>query len=207
MTDTIDNDDAASAPAVEVRIDTDTPCGVCDYNLKTLSITGRCPECGTPVLLAIHAERLGYSDPQWLAGLCIGLRRLRWACLLGVGPLIALVVLAFLLSLGTSAEAPGRLGRFAGTLLTIPFVACLTLASVFAVRGVWSLTAKEPQSVRHLRFVRVLIRLLAIAPVSLGLAAFWTDVYELGWHGMVLVAFRVARIVTLLSLVAIVSAS
>jgi hypothetical protein len=44
----------------------DTPCRKCQYDLRSLSVEGRCPECGTPVGLSIRGDLLRYSDPAWL---------------------------------------------------------------------------------------------------------------------------------------------
>ena len=44
----------------------DLPCRKCSYNLRTLSIESRCPECGTPVSDSLHSDRLRDGDPRWL---------------------------------------------------------------------------------------------------------------------------------------------
>lgn len=48
-------------------ITSDIPCQRCAYNLRGLDAEGTCPECGAPVLVALHGERLELADPEWLA--------------------------------------------------------------------------------------------------------------------------------------------
>lgn len=45
----------------QTRIDFDLPCLKCGYNLRTLAITARCPECGFPALRAFMVHQV---DPQ-----------------------------------------------------------------------------------------------------------------------------------------------
>src|SRR5438876_3717954 len=64
---------------------TDIACRKCGYNLRGLPISGRCPECGTPVGLSVKGDLLRFSDPGWLRAL----RR-------GVNFIIGAVVVAIL---------------------------------------------------------------------------------------------------------------
>ncbi len=50
----------------------DIPCFFCQYNLRTLSIEGTCPECGHAVGECIRTGWLMFSDPRWLAKLRTG---------------------------------------------------------------------------------------------------------------------------------------
>ena len=45
----------------ETTIDFDLPCRKCDYNLRTLAVTARCPECGFPALRTFMAHQV---DPE-----------------------------------------------------------------------------------------------------------------------------------------------
>jgi hypothetical protein len=70
----------------------DVPCGRCSYNLRGLSRTGRCPECGMQVAESIRA-RLAFSRTEkwnavFFAILC--------ACMLALG----LVLIASTLTRG-----------------------------------------------------------------------------------------------------------
>src|SRR4051812_24406743 len=54
------------------------PCRRCAYNLRSLSVAGRCPECGAPVGVSIHGDLLRYADPQWLQNLSAGANLVLW---------------------------------------------------------------------------------------------------------------------------------
>ena len=55
----------------ETAIDCDVPCRSCGYNLRTLAITARCPECEFPALRSFMAHRV---DPTRSFPLEIALR-------------------------------------------------------------------------------------------------------------------------------------
>src|SRR3954467_10353326 len=48
------------------------PCRRCAYNLRSLSVAARCPECGAPVGVSVQGPLLRYGDPQWLQNLSSG---------------------------------------------------------------------------------------------------------------------------------------
>lgn len=52
------------APPAGVTLRGDLPCTVCDYNLRTLPLSGICPECGQPIELSVR-EGGGYSDNDY----------------------------------------------------------------------------------------------------------------------------------------------
>ncbi len=56
-------------------ISIDTPCQSCGYNLRGLSPSGACPECGVPVHKTTDAL-LQFRDPTWLRRLRTGARLL-----------------------------------------------------------------------------------------------------------------------------------
>jgi uncharacterized repeat protein (TIGR04138 family) len=43
-------------------IDRDVACTKCGYNLRTLAVTARCPECGFPVLRSFIADEAGAKE-------------------------------------------------------------------------------------------------------------------------------------------------
>ena len=58
---------ALSAPIDESgRIAADLPCSRCTYNLRTLAMDGRCPECDLPVKRSVRGNLLRSCDPVWL---------------------------------------------------------------------------------------------------------------------------------------------
>src|SRR5205814_37752 len=52
-------------------ISRDISCISCGYNLRTLSVSAVCPECGTTIEKSLTTDRLDAADPRWL-------RRVRW---------------------------------------------------------------------------------------------------------------------------------
>jgi hypothetical protein len=99
----------------------DTPCRKCQYNLRSLSLAGRCPECGTPVGLSIKGDLLCYSEPLWLHSLRRGTN-----CTVG-GIVIDIVALIFVL-VGDPVQS-----RVADI-----------LAAILCWVGAWLLTTSDP---------------------------------------------------------------
>ncbi len=87
------------------RIATDLPCLKCGYNLRTLPLAGRCPECGVPVERTMRGDLLRFSDPKWVAGLSGGVQC--WLAALLVF-LLGISLAAITIGLG----ARGKAGRF-----------------------------------------------------------------------------------------------
>jgi hypothetical protein len=50
----------------------DVTCRECGYNLRTLHVQARCPECDTPVAASVRGDTLMYCDPRWLRKLIAG---------------------------------------------------------------------------------------------------------------------------------------
>lgn len=116
---------AGSADA-SAFVQDDIACRKCAYNLRGLSLAGRCPECGSPVGVSVQGNLLRYSDPAWIDALAKGLWITLWAIvaslfsnLLGVGLEATLGdrggILASILLLGASA-----VGFWGAFLLTTP---------------------------------------------------------------------------------------
>jgi len=87
----LEDPDIADSQATSIDIiDRDLPCARCGYNLRGLAISGRCPECGTPVRCTTDGNWLRYTDSAHL-------RRLHRA--------ITLVLVGFWLVTGGLASA------------------------------------------------------------------------------------------------------
>src|SRR3954454_11897817 len=54
------------------------PCRRCAYNLRSLSVAARCPECGAPVGVSVHGDLLRFGDPKWLQNLSAGATLVLW---------------------------------------------------------------------------------------------------------------------------------
>lgn len=65
-------------------ISEDTPCRRCGYNLRGLTATGLCPECGTPIALSLVGNLLRQADPEWLERLRLGASLKLWNIALSI---------------------------------------------------------------------------------------------------------------------------
>lgn len=72
------------------RVTIDLPCASCRYNLRTLELTGACPECGHPVAETLRQSLLT-ADPESLADLHSAAGMFLWTAL-AAGSLAALFV-------------------------------------------------------------------------------------------------------------------
>jgi hypothetical protein len=135
----------------------DVPCRGCSYNVKGLSLGGKCPECGTPVGISIHGDLLRYSDPKWVEKLALGMRLILWGMLITIAALIIAIPLAFMVN--------PKLGEIVGF-----------LGGLVVLAGAWLLTEPDPgthepsQTVTARRIVRIAL-LLEVAHnlLSIGL--------------------------------------
>lgn len=57
---------------MSAKLESDLTCIQCGYNLRTLFVDGRCPECGTLVDRSLKGNLLRYADPHWLDKLRLG---------------------------------------------------------------------------------------------------------------------------------------
>jgi hypothetical protein len=106
----------------------DVPCRRCSYNLRSLNVAARCPECNAPVGVSIHGQLLRYGDPGWVRDLGRGAGLMFWGILASVvlGLLAALLNLAF--------------GPYVGQTVAL-------LGSLIQLYGVWLLTAPDPSGI------------------------------------------------------------
>lgn len=80
----------APSPDRDTTVDHDLPCTRCGYNLRTLSLDARCPECGqlVDISLAEHAAlKLHSKSPAYL-------RRLAWGLILCIAATLPLALAA-----------------------------------------------------------------------------------------------------------------
>lgn len=103
----------------------DLSCKRCGYNLRGLPEGGRCPECATPIGLAIRGSLLRFSDPRWIGRVAQGLRILVWSMPLWV----------------VAAIAAGTLSAWAHPV----YAHVITLGvSVVGFVGAWLITLPDP---------------------------------------------------------------
>jgi hypothetical protein len=104
----------------------DTPCRKCRYNLRGLSIDGRCPECGTPVGYSTKGDLIRYSDPLWVDMLRRGISCIVWS-------VVVVIVGAILNAILSRGGAPS------------PISALVSLGGyILYLTGAWFLTAPDP---------------------------------------------------------------
>src|SRR5687767_9833717 len=130
----------------------DLPCRKCAYNLRTLSINGRCPECGTAVGFSAQGDLLRFSDPGWVMTLHRGV------VLILVG--IAVAILGVVVAAAVSAASPG-IGRVLATVIQLG-------SAVLMVVGSWMLTEPDPSGLGEDRYgaSRKIIRITLLIGVA-----------------------------------------
>ena len=132
----------------------DFPCHHCGYDLTTLGVNDKCPECGTVVRASVRGNVLKYSDPAWLRRVATGVR---WMGKSGVAAAILCVV--WMLVFRSALEPLATLGLF--------------LAVGAFIRGAWDATTPDPSGIDEVRCARLstlarslLLAGLFAAPVS-----------------------------------------
>lgn len=106
----------------------DTPCRRCGYNLRGLTVEGRCPECGTPVGLSAYGDFLRFCDPRWLERLAKGVSFILWGILVGI----------------VVGGAGSVLAALVHPLLGQVLMLCGGLVSLY---GTWLLTEPDPSGI------------------------------------------------------------
>lgn len=149
-------------------------CIGCGYNLRTLHVTARCPECNRYVSDSLRQTTLAHADATWVNDIADGALVLTVAysafavliviCLVG-GPTGALEALVM------------RLPAFLMPFWVTPLVAVLVIAPLLIVRGTAAILTREPGVSGHRRSPQAIARwlvkltLLALIPaVLLGFA-------------------------------------
>lgn len=110
----------------EPTIAEDLKCTRCGYNLRGLTLSKLCPECGTPIERSIHGNLLKYADPDWVNKLRLGALLTLWNLLIAI-------------LLGAAAGALPSMG--------MPQVAASMLSLIGGIFGLWAiflLTTPEP---------------------------------------------------------------
>lgn len=136
------------APAGSVASDgtvlVDIPCRKCGYNLRALSATGLCPECGHAIDFSVQGDLLQFSPVDWLKTLSQGAR------LVVVGILLAIVG-GIVASIIDSVASTGEwIQQAVGT-----------IAFIVMTVGWWRLTEPDPSGLGEDRYgtARKLIRI------------------------------------------------
>jgi hypothetical protein len=130
---------AVVAPAIVDSLGVVTasvPCRRCAYNLRSLSVAARCPECGAPVGVSVQGDLLRYGDPQWLQNLSAGANLVLWG----------ICVNLFVTIVG---------GRIAAATIGEWIVPLFAIAGSFVqLYGAWLLTEPDPSGLGENRYGR-----------------------------------------------------
>lgn len=65
-------------------IENDLLCGRCGYNLRTLKLDGKCPECGVPVARTFRGDAWREADARWRSDVLIGIAAINIAMIVWV---------------------------------------------------------------------------------------------------------------------------
>ncbi len=114
-----------------MKVPDGTPCPRCGYELTGLDPQGLCPECGSPVELALKPDYLVYTSPEYVAKLHTG----AFLVVLAMVVMIGSVLLAMLFAVsglwsGGGADLLGTLAGFA--------------IGVLSLTGWWLLSSPDP---------------------------------------------------------------
>ena len=124
------------------RIGIDVPCISCGYNLRSLPMSGRCPECNSEIDATLNGGWLMFADPQWLKRLRSGVTLILWTLLAAVVSYIvlAMCMVVFFMPSG----GPPDLGGMGVLMVAMGF----GLWTAWLISVVW-LTAPEPGDRAH----------------------------------------------------------
>jgi len=122
------------------HIAVDLPCAKCRYNLRTLAVDGKCPECAFPVARSAGGNYLHHAPARWVRRLANGALLLVIA-LCGGGGLWLVATIAGLTAAATGG--PGSAVMFEAVLPMLMIVIGV-VGLWFVIRGLAQLTTPDP---------------------------------------------------------------
>lgn len=119
----------SGAAGEPLRVETETPCEQCGYNLKHQLAEGTCPECGYSVAQSMRPDRLALADPDWVIGLARGFKFILGGFAFGIFMFVVMISLV--------ASTPGVFLDMLGWAFAMP-------PGLVIAYGCWLLSAPEP---------------------------------------------------------------
>jgi hypothetical protein len=114
-----------------MKVPDGTPCPRCGYELTGLDPQGRCPECGSPVELALRPDYLVYTSPEYVAKLHTGAFLVVLSMVITILTVLATMLFAVSgLWRGGGADVLGTLAGFA--------------IGILSLTGWWLLSSPDP---------------------------------------------------------------
>lgn len=192
------NVETAPAAAPDTIV-VDLPCAGCTYNLRGLSVSGRCPECGKPIQASVAPERLLFADRDWLRRLRSGLRLAHfgligsWPWLIYALPVLvgSLMSALFFLVGSLMRMKQGRIW-----VVMVFWAVALVLLGIHVV-GVWRAASARPQHAsgsanRVRRLSRILVWFVPLVALAVPAGAVVDDFLGAASAGLGLAVMLVA---------------
>ena len=139
----------------------DVACRKCGYNLRGLTPSMRCPECGTAVGYSLQGDLLRFCDPNWVDTLRRGVAMIIGGVAVIFLGILVTIPLAFAVA-DTNPE-----------LIVILMAAAVVVGYVLMTVGWWFLTQPDPSGIGEDQYgtARKIIRVALIVGIAQSLLA------------------------------------
>lgn len=169
MTDTAssirDSKPATRNSPARTHVESDLCCIECEYNLRTLAVTGNCPECNRPVSDSIEANRLENPMDKWLRNVGAGAHHLYWAI---AAAFAASLVMVGLIMTGISA-IPDVATRLAQDVFGVVVAVTVSIVAGISLLGWILVTSTPPDEARLSRWPHMAARWGLAVAFSVGM--------------------------------------
>ncbi len=147
----------------------DMPCVQCGYNVRSMPVAGKCPECATSIAKSVEGFSMQTAPPAFVRALRRGMLVTGWGAIALAACTIASVFVGALL---------GFMPRINPLAVTVALSGVVTMITIVMMAGVWKLTTPErvDRPFAPLHTPRLLARGAAVVVVLLAL---WAMVAQL----------------------------